>query len=103
VHLTTGDGHGERGGEGEGEGGIERSHASERERKTEGDKKQAVLEVRLWMHHLCLLSSVCALMLRILISASHTKRTAIFGYDNYRHLGRSPRSAPWQANLASES
>jgi hypothetical protein len=98
VHLTTGDRDGERWVEGEAEGGIERSHASQRERKTEVDKKQAVHEGRLWMHHLCRISrygryqytkhegtyiiyaSVCALMLRILISASHTQRTDIFGY-----------------------
>ncbi len=47
MHLTTGDRDGEREGEGEGEGGIEISHASERARKTEGDKKQAVHEGRL--------------------------------------------------------
>ncbi len=101
--LTTGDRDGERERERAREGGIERSHASERERKTEGDKKQAVHEGRLWMHHLCRISSVCALILRILISASHTKSKAIFGYANYWHLGRSPRPAPSQATLASES
>ena len=66
-------------------------------------RRGRVHEGRLWMPHLCRISSVCALILRILISASHTKRTAIFGYANYRHLGLSPRPAPWRATLASES
>ena len=41
MHVTTGDGEGEREREGGREGGRKRSHASERERKTEGGKKQA--------------------------------------------------------------